>query len=66
MDMTLDEMKTKYISLQEVYRTLVGALYPSIVYRELYDLRVAYVSAGGSNDDLPWTPPPHLDGRAPY
>jgi hypothetical protein len=60
------EIKEKYLSLREVYVTLVGALYPSIAYRELCELRDAYIRLGGSSENLPWTAPPRGDGRAPW
>lgn len=66
--MTPEEIKAEYLKLRELYRSLVGTLYPSIVYGQLLDLRDRYAVASGQHGwgDLPHVPPPRSDGSAPY
>lgn len=64
---TPEGIKKEYLSLREVYRTMVGGLYPSIAYEKLLKLRDYYVRLRGGRpgewSDLPPVPQPGDDGR---
>lgn len=61
----LEETKDEYTKTCEAYRSLVGTLYPSIVYEDILQLYDAYIKNGGKAEDLPSTPnPPTRWGRA--
>lgn len=61
----LEETKDLYLKTCETYRSLVGTLYPAIVYEDILQLYDMYIENGGNADDLPGMPrSPDSCGRA--
>ena len=61
-DMTQEQCKVDFDLRVKVYYTLVGSIYPSIVYDELWKLRKLYFEAGGDEQDVRMPPPPNAAG----
>lgn len=62
----LELLKKEFIDLRDdVYRELIGNLYPSTVYKSLMEIRREYIAEGGNSHDLPYTPAPCFYGYAP-
>jgi hypothetical protein len=57
-----ENLKYIYTLKANVYKTLIGNLYPSIVYKELVVLKTNYIELTGV-DDLPFVRPPGDNGR---
>lgn len=62
-----EEIKHEYLSLREVYRNMLGGLYPSIAYNNLLKLRDRYSALRGGRlgswEDLPPVPQPDDGGH---
>lgn len=64
---TKAQIREEYVAKHKAYLSLVGALYPSVAYKELMQLREQYVAGTDSYwGDLPPIAPPRADGGAPH
>jgi hypothetical protein len=61
----LDEYKKEFNNKREMYIGMVGAVYPSIAYETLKEMKANYIEMGGDELDLPALSPPNNYGRAP-
>jgi len=51
---TPEQIKEEFLGLRETYYTLIGGLYPSMVYNELMKLRKEFFDSGGIDDGKTW------------
>lgn len=60
----LDQLLSEINSKADLYKNLVGSLYPGIVYQELIKLRYIYLELGGQMSNLPDVHQPSPEGYA--